>query len=113
MPVLGGSQVNSTGPFGSRDIAIFFQDGSLVTRQPGGASFMAHFDYPDMIENFSQIGGQQLGQVEGHPALRFATIAALDLQRGNLVTIGGVQYRVRSVDKEGDGQVSVARLATA
>ncbi|ABF42171.1 hypothetical protein Acid345_3170 [Candidatus Koribacter versatilis Ellin345] len=108
MPTLPGGSATDSGPFGSQDLDVFFQDGSTVQRA-NLTKFKAHFDMPEVIEPFS-VGGE-VQQVMGKPQIRFASNAVPDLAPNEVLKIAGGTYRVRSVDKESDGLVSVARLA--
>lgn len=97
-------------PIGDQDGAIFFADGLTVTRADG-STFKANRDLPEVVEGgtFGVPGEQVLGK----PELRYETASAADLAKDDVLTVAGVQYRVRSVNQESDGLISVARLATA
>jgi hypothetical protein len=94
---------------GDSDLAVFFQDGDLVT-VTGGGQFMGHLDIPEVLDAFSPLGAKA-GEVRGNLSLRFATGQAPSLAHGTQLTVKGTTYKVRSVRKEGDGQVSNAELA--
>ena len=96
---------------GDQDIqaGTFFRDCTLVTTADGGAQFMAHFEYPDALANFSPLN-VMAPEVASRPEIRYSTTDA-DLEHGTVLLINGAQWKVRSVRREGDGQVSCAELA--
>lgn len=96
--------------FGDGDLDIFFQDGDVVTRTAPNPDFMAHFDIPEKVDTFSPLT-LRAGEVAARPTIRFATASAPDLAYGHLVGVRGVQYRVRTVSKQNDGQESLAELS--
>jgi hypothetical protein len=96
-------------PIGDQDLDIFFQDGSTVTLADK-STFKAHFDLPEMVEQFGSLK-VSAGDVAGRPTIRFATKnRPASVKNGTLVTVDGVQYKVRHVEREGDGLVSIAHL---
>ena len=93
---------------GDGDLAIFFQDSDLVTVTADGSQFMGHLEVPEVLDAFAPLS-VKAGEVRGNLTLRFANGPAL--AHGALLTVKGTQYKVRSVHKEGDGQISLAELA--
>lgn len=98
--------------FGDQDIAdgCFFRDGDLVTRMNGSPSFMAHFDIPEVIPTFSPLSVKAV-EVAARPVIGFSTASAADLAHNEQLMVRGTEYRVRSVNKKNDGQISEAELS--
>lgn len=94
---------------GDSDLAVFFQDCDTVTVASGG-QFMGFLEVPEVLDAFAPLG-VRASEVRGNLSLRFATGQAPALAHGSLLSVKGTQYKVRSVHKEGDGQISVAELA--
>lgn len=101
-------------PVGDQDLGVFFRDWTAVTLADG-STMQAHFDIPEDVEHFGvmRLGTTHDGAAEiaGKPTIRYATASTpAGFVHGTVVTIGGVKYKVRNTQKEGDGQVSVAGL---
>jgi hypothetical protein len=96
--------------FGDQDLDSFFRDGDQVTRAGGQPAFMAHFDIPEVIDNFSPMN-VRASEVAARPVIGYATASASDLAHNEQITVRGVTYRVRSTKLKNDGQVSEAELS--
>lgn len=93
---------------GDQDINTFYRDGDQVTRLNGQPSFMAWFDIPEKIEVGGSLG-MKAGEVMARPLLTFAS--TVNLGHNEQITVRGVTYRVRSVNKVHDGLESQAELS--
>ena len=93
---------------GDNDLPMFFQDCDLVTVSSGG-QFMGFLEVPESLDAFGL--GVKASEVRANLQLRFVPASAPNLAHGALLTVKGTQYKVRSVHREGDGQVAVAELA--
>lgn len=96
--------------FGDQDLDSFFRDGDRVTRANGRPAFMAHFDIPEVVDNFSPLN-VRAPEVAARPAISYSTGSASDLVHDELITLRGTRYKVRSPRKKNDGQVSEADLS--